>query len=142
MGPIRSCHTARLPAADDQCTAMCCRLANCARRCQLPSLLSEVRTGTPTAVGYSPDAASQTGAQRGRSRTSRAQRPLSRCSSREHPCTPPPYRSVHDPFNTASGVQDSGPWDPWLPGGAEQSTVRTARAQRTVHGAPPRTESF
>ena len=31
------------------------------------------------------------------------------------PCKPPPYRSVHDPFKTASGVQNSGPWDPWLP---------------------------
>ena len=24
-----------------------------------------------------------------------------------------PYRSVHDLFKTASGVQNSGPWDPW-----------------------------
>ena len=24
-----------------------------------------------------------------------------------------PYRSVHDPFKTASGVQNSRPWDPW-----------------------------
>ena len=31
------------------------------------------------------------------------------------PCKPPPYRSVHDPFKTASGVLSSGPWDPWLP---------------------------
>ena len=30
--------------------------------------------------------------------------------------TTPPYRSVHDPFKTASGVQNAGPWDPWLPG--------------------------
>ena len=27
-----------------------------------------------------------------------------------------PYRSVRDPFKTASGVQNAGPWDPWLPG--------------------------
>ena len=27
----------------------------------------------------------------------------------------PPYRGMHDPFKTASGVQSSGPWDPWLP---------------------------
>ena len=26
----------------------------------------------------------------------------------------PPYRSVHDPFKTASGVQSAGPWDPWV----------------------------
>ena len=31
------------------------------------------------------------------------------------PGKPPRYRSVHDPFRTASGVQNSGPWDPWLP---------------------------
>ena len=75
--------------------------------------------------------------------------------------TPPPYRSVHDPFKTASGVR--GPWDPWqasdfkkkipgLPagavgcriqdpgsvatGGGKQPTFRTARAQRTVRPAP------
>ena len=29
---------------------------------------------------------------------------------------PPPYRSVHDPFKMASGVQHSGPWDLWLRG--------------------------
>ena len=40
---------------------------------------------------------------------------------------PPPYRSVHDPFKTAS-VQNSGPWDPWLPG-VENSRLF---AQRTV----------
>ena len=27
------------------------------------------------------------------------------------PGTTPPYRSVHDPFKTASGVRNSGPWD-------------------------------
>ena len=47
--------------------------------------------------------------------TSRAQCQSLRCLSREHPCKPPPYRSVHDPFQTALGVQNSGPWDPWLP---------------------------
>ena len=52
---------------------------------------------------------------RGRFRTARAQRQLLRCLPREHPCKPPPYRSVHDPFKTASGLQTSGPWDPWLP---------------------------
>ena len=44
----------------------------------------------------------------------RAQRQLLRCLSREHPGKTPTYRSVHDPFKTASGVQNSGPWDPWL----------------------------
>ena len=41
----------------------------------------------------------------------------------------PPDRSVHDPFKTASAVQKSGPWDPWLP------VVKNSRlfAQRTVH---------
>ena len=44
------------------------------------------------------------------------------------PANHPPYRSVHDPFITASGVQNSGPWDPWLP------VVENSRlfAQRTV----------
>ena len=45
-----------------------------------------------------------------------AQCQLLRCLSREHPCKPPPYGSGHDPFKTASGVQNAGPWDPWLPG--------------------------
>ena len=63
----------------------------------------------------------------GRFRTARAQRQLLRCSSREHPCKPPPYRSVHDPSKIASGVLSSGPWDPWLP------VVKNSRlfAQRT-----------
>ena len=52
---------------------------------------------------------------RGRFRTARAQRQLLRCSSWEHPCKPPPYRSMRDPFKTASGVQNSGPLDPWRP---------------------------
>ena len=58
----------------------------------------------------------------------RTQRQLLRCVSREHPCKPPAYRSVHDPLNTASGVRNAGPWDPWLPG------VKKSRpfAQRTV----------
>ena len=50
------------------------------------------------------------------------------------PCKPPTFRSVHDPFKTASGVQNSGPWDPWLPGGEKQPTFRTARARR-AHSA-------
>ena len=49
----------------------------------------------------------------GRFRTARAQRQLLRCLSRDHPCKPPPHRGVHDPFQTASGVQNSGPRDPW-----------------------------
>ena len=49
----------------------------------------------------------------GRFRTAQAQCQISRCSSRAHPCTPPPYRRMHDPFNTASAVRNSGPWDPW-----------------------------
>ena len=52
-----------------------------------------------------------------RFRTACAQRHLLRCSSWEHPCKPPPYRGMHDPFKPASGVQRSGPWDPWLPVG-------------------------
>ena len=48
---------------------------------------------------------------RGRFRTAQAQRQL----SREHPCKPAPYRRMHNPFNTASRVQNSGPWDRWLP---------------------------
>ena len=62
--------------------------------------------------------------------TARAQRQLLRCLSREHPCKPPPYRGMHDPFQTASGVQHSGPWDPWLP--AVENSFRTVFAQRTV----------
>ena len=31
------------------------------------------------------------------------------------PCKPPTHRRMCDPFKTASGVQSSGPWDPWLP---------------------------
>ena len=50
-----------------------------------------------------------------RFRTAQAQRQLLRCLSREHPCKPPRYRRMHDPFKIASGVQSSGPWDPWLP---------------------------
>ena len=58
------------------------------------------------------------------------------------PANHPPYRSVHDPFKTASGVQNSGPWGPWLPA-VESSrlfaqrthSAGTARAQRTVR--PP-----
>ena len=46
--------------------------------------------------------------------------------SREHTCKTPPYRSVHDPFKTASGVHNSGPWDPWLPA-VENSRLFTQR---------------
>ena len=46
--------------------------------------------------------------------TARAQRQSLRCLSREHPCKPPRYRNMSDPFKPASGVQNSGPWDPWL----------------------------
>ena len=67
-----------------------------------------------------------------------AQRQSLRCSSREHPCKPPPYRSVHDPFKTASGVQSSGPWDLWLPV-VENSRLSAQRGHSagTAHGAPP-----
>ena len=61
---------------------------------------------------------------RGRFRTARAQRQSLRCSFQEHPCKPPPYRSVHDPVKT--GVQSSGPWDPWLPV-VENSRLSTQR---------------
>ena len=56
-----------------------------------------------------------------------AQRQLLCCLSQEHPCKPPPNRSVHNPFNTASGVQNSGPWDPWLRG-VENSRLFAQRA--------------
>ena len=49
------------------------------------------------------------------------------------PANPPPYRSVHDPFQTASRVRNSGPA---TTGGGKQPAFRTARAQRTVR--PPR----
>ena len=52
-------------------------------------------------------------AHKGHFGTARAQPQSLRCLSREHPSKPPPYRSMHDPFKTASGVQNSGPWDPW-----------------------------
>ena len=73
----------------------------------------------------------------GRFRTARAQRQLLRCSSREHPCKPPPSRSVHDPFKTASGVHNAGLWDPWLPA-VEDSRLfaqrgRSARCALSVH---------
>ena len=47
--------------------------------------------------------------------------------------TPPPYRGVHDPFKTASGVQRG--LGPVATGDGKQPTSRTARAQRTVR--PP-----
>ena len=56
-----------------------------------------------------------------------AQRPLLHCLSREHPCKPPTYRSVHDQFKTASGAEFRT-WHPWRP------MVENSRlfAQRTV----------
>ena len=43
-----------------------------------------------------------------------------------------------NPWRTSRGcgVQNSGPWDPWLPGVGNSRLFRTARAQRTVR--PPR----
>ena len=54
------------------------------------------------------------------------------------PANHPPYRSVHGPFKTASGVQNSGPWDPWL-SAVENSRLFAQRGHsaRTAHGAPP-----
>ena len=52
---------------------------------------------------------------------------LLRCLSREHPCKPPTHRVMHDQFKTASGVQNSGPWDPWL-SGVENSRLFAQRA--------------
>ena len=52
------------------------------------------------------------------------------------PCTPPPYRSVRDPFKIASGVQSAGPWAPWLPA-VENSRLfaqRTVRPHRSALG--------
>ena len=64
--------------------------------------------------------------------TARAQRQSCRCSSHEHPLqTASPHRSVHDPFKTASGVQNPGPWDPWLPG-VENSRLFAQRAVRPL----------
>ena len=82
-------------------------------------MLASLWLGTRGAAGR--------GCARERFRTARAQRQLLRCLSREHPCKPPPYRSVHDPFKTASGVRNSGPWDPWLPV-AETSRLFAQRA--------------
>ena len=65
----------------------------------------------------------------GRFRTAPAQSQLIYGSSREHPCKPPPYRSVHDPFKTASGVQNSGPWDPWQASDYPWCTSRGCRVQ-------------
>ena len=79
---------------------------------------------------------------RGRFRTARAQRGHSANYYGVHPGntpeTPPPYRRVHDPFKTASGVWSSGPWDPWLPV-VEDSRLfaRRAHSAVTAHGAPP-----
>ena len=47
------------------------------------------------------------------------------------PANHPPYRSVHDPFNTASGGADFRTLGPVATGGGKQPTFRTA------HGAPP-----
>ena len=69
----------------------------------------------------------------GRFRTACAQRQLLHCLSREHPRKPPPYRSVHDPFKTASGVQNSGPWDPWQASDIVAS-IRTKNAWCTSRG--------
>jgi hypothetical protein len=73
---------------------------------------------------------------RGRFRTARAQRGHSAHHHGVHhgntPCTPPPYRSVHDPVKTASGVRNAGPWDPWLP--AVENT-RTVCPQRVTSSA-------
>ena len=46
------------------------------------------------------------------------------------PLTTAPYRTVHDPFKTASGVQNSGPWDPWL------LVVETSRLFASARCAP------
>ena len=79
----------------------------------------------------------------GHFRTARAQRGHSANYYGVHPgntpCKPPPYRSTHDPFKTASGMRHSGPWHPWLPL-VESSrlfaqrghSAGTAWAQRTV----------
>ena len=68
----------------------------------------------------------------GRFRTARAQRQLLRWLSQEHPCKPTPLQT------RASGVQNSGPCDPWLPV-VENSRLfaQRARSAGTAHGAPP-----
>ena len=84
---------------------------------------------------------SQTGARScwslwGRFRTARAQRGHSANYCGVHPGKSPAHHPSTEacmiPFKTASGVQNSGPWDPWATGGKKQPTFRTARAQRTV----------
>ena len=83
--------------------------------------------------------------------TARAQRQLLRCLSREHPCKPPTYRSVHYPFKPHRGcrIQASMRLDkkylvyqqglygaefrtlgPVATGGGKLPTFRTAHAQR------------
>ena len=49
------------------------------------------------------------------------------------PCKPPPYRSAHDPFRTALGVRNSGPWDPGLPGAGEKAGF----SHSALSGLPP-----
>ena len=51
----------------------------------------------------------------------------------------PPYRSVHDPFKTASGARNSGPWDRWLPGAKNSrlSAQRGHSARCARFGVPP-----
>ena len=75
----------------------------------------------------------------GRFRTARAQRGHSTTDYAVHPGnTPanhPPYRSGHDPFKTASGGQNPGPWDPWLPA-VELSRLFAQRAH-SARCAPP-----
>ena len=83
--------------------------------------LPPVRLGLralPSSLGTSRAGTLQRG-RCGRFRTARAQRGHSAnyygVYPGNTPCKPPPYRGMHDPFKTASGVQTSGPRDPWLP---------------------------
>ena len=51
----------------------------------------------------------------------------------------PPTEAVRNPFRTASGgVQDSGPWDPWLPAVEHgRRFAQRAHSAGTAHRAPP-----
>ena len=80
-------------------------------------------------------------AHRGRFRTARAQRQLSHCLSREHPCKPPPpppQRRAWSIENSVGGAEFRT-LGPVATGGGKQPTFPTARAQRMVR--PHRGES-
>ena len=50
------------------------------------------------------------------------------------PGNQPPDRSMRDPFKTAPGLHNSGPWDPWLP--AVENSRLFAQRGRTARCGP------